>query len=531
VDTPHPTAVGVPVRRAIPRRPRAAQLHPGGAQRLLFGGPADAGGEAGVDRVGRPFCGRTGDRQAGAGERRGGGRVARGQPRAAGDAPVRRAVRRAPVRPLGRAARRRPGDHARGGRVPECRSARVPAQGRRADAVLPPGGRAGGAAVVRARIPVQRGHAFPGRAHDARAELGIYRRRGRARHVLRRQPRAGARRDRVPGRADLPALRQLRDPRRPGRARVAQASDRLPDRRLLLPVRRGRPGRLRQAARRDRPPDGGDDRALAAGGVRPRRDEHGQHVRARPDDRLRPVRVARAVRPELDPQHHRRRPGPLPLRLSARHRPVEPRVPRRGADAADRQRGARPAEPRRLPRHVPRVARPHARAEAGAVLDRIRGRPETGGGRVLAARGRGDGLHPVLPRAVRVARQGRGLERRHVPRARRPGLLRRRARRGPSGRVAGLVRPLRPARPAGARLRRGAEPGDEAGEPEVRLAQLPRPERDRCRRAGRPLGAGAPDAGPQDALRRAAPGIGPRRPAARVGPERTGMFGAVVLVV
>jgi serine/tyrosine/threonine adenylyltransferase len=45
------------------------------------------------------------------------------------------------------------------------------------------------AALVAARVPLQRGHAPPRRADHARAEPGGHRRAGGARHVLRRHPR------------------------------------------------------------------------------------------------------------------------------------------------------------------------------------------------------------------------------------------------------------------------------------------------------------------------------------------------------
>ena len=54
---------------------------------------------------------------------------------------------------------------------------------------------------------------------------------GGARHVLRRQPAARARRHRVPRGAVVPALRQLRDPRRARRPTLLRTARRLHDRR------------------------------------------------------------------------------------------------------------------------------------------------------------------------------------------------------------------------------------------------------------------------------------------------------------
>ena len=57
------------------------------------------------------------------------------------------------------------------------------------DAVLAHGRRPRRAALVAARVPVQRGHAPPGRADHARAQPRGHRRAGGARHALRRQSR------------------------------------------------------------------------------------------------------------------------------------------------------------------------------------------------------------------------------------------------------------------------------------------------------------------------------------------------------
>ena len=60
-----------------------------------------------------------------------------------------------------------------------------------------------------------------------------------------------------------------------------------------------------------------DDR-MGARRFRPRRDEHGQYVDFRFDDRLRSVRLARKLRSELDAEHDRRRTKTLSLRQSSR---------------------------------------------------------------------------------------------------------------------------------------------------------------------------------------------------------------------
>ena len=108
---------------------------------------------------------------------------------------------RPPVWRLGRPTGRRP--CALAGRVGyPCGSHGVAAQGRRPDALLPHGRRAGRAAIVHPRVPVFRGHARPGHPDDARAGH-------------RRLAAAGAARDAGDGRcrhtrgAQLPALRPL----------------------------------------------------------------------------------------------------------------------------------------------------------------------------------------------------------------------------------------------------------------------------------------------------------------------------------
>ena len=127
------------------------------------------------------------------------------------------------------------------------------AQGRGPDAVLAHGRRARGAALVGARVPVQRGDAPPRRPDDARAVPGRDRRERGARHVLRRQPAGRAGRDRVPGRAVVLALRQFRAARLARRPAAARETRRLRHSPRLSGARRrvdGTEGALYVGARR-----------------------------------------------------------------------------------------------------------------------------------------------------------------------------------------------------------------------------------------------------------------------------------------
>ena len=102
------------------------------------------------------------------------------------------------------------------------------------------------------------------------------------------------------------------------------------------PLPRGRYAGL--APRGDRPHRAAD-RLVAGGRVHARGDEHRQHVGARADPRLRPLRLRRGVRPGLHREPLRPR-GPLRLRPAARRRALEPDPVRRGAALA-RVPGAR----------------------------------------------------------------------------------------------------------------------------------------------------------------------------------------------
>ncbi len=124
------------------------------------------------------------------------------------------------------------------------------AEGRRADAVFAQRRWPRGAALVGARVPVQRGDASPGRADHARAVPGRHRRAGGARHVLRRPRRAGAGRDRVPRRAVVHPLRQLRAARLARRHRAAAPAGRLHHPPRFPGTRRGR---ARRCTRRGSP--------------------------------------------------------------------------------------------------------------------------------------------------------------------------------------------------------------------------------------------------------------------------------------
>ena len=123
--------------------------------------------------------------------------------------------------------------------------------------------------------------------------------------------------------------------------------------------------------------------ALDARRLRARRDEHRQHVDPRPDDRLRPVRLARRLRSRLDAEHHRRARPPLPLRPAAADRATGTWRGSRSAlaplfdDPSSRCRRACSATPTRSsppiattsPRKLGlrRVPRRRRRADAGAA--------------------------------------------------------------------------------------------------------------------------------------------------------------------
>ena len=184
----------------------AARAAPG-TQRLLVVCAADTGG--GATAAGVVGCTRRYPRSRGAGRQR--RRRARRQPPAARHEAGGRLLRWPPVRTVGRPARRRSRDRA--GRPDRAGwpTLGVAAEGGWSDALFTSRRRSCRAALVAARIRLQRGDASPRCADDARAGIGRNRRRRTARHVLRRPCRNGARRDRHALGAVVRALRQLRD--------------------------------------------------------------------------------------------------------------------------------------------------------------------------------------------------------------------------------------------------------------------------------------------------------------------------------
>ena len=138
----------------------------------------------------------------------------------------------------------------------------------------------------------------------------------------------------------VPAVRQLRDPRVARRPRHAAQARAVHARALLPAVRRRRSARHRRLLRRGRAAHRVDGRRVDARRLRARRDEHRQHVDPRAHDRLRTVRLARAVRSRLDAEHHRRVGPALPVRQPAAGRALEPRAARARARAAGRRHRA-----------------------------------------------------------------------------------------------------------------------------------------------------------------------------------------------
>ena len=168
----------------LPADPVRGQCAAPGRRRELHARGPDAGGGAAPARlVAARSAEYLGHGQAARGRR------ARGQPRAAGHAALRGALRRPPVRPLGRAARRRPRHHARRDHRHRRHAPGAAAQGRRPHALLAHRRRPRGAALLAARVRLQRGDALPRRADHARAVPGRHRRAGDPRHVLRRATR------------------------------------------------------------------------------------------------------------------------------------------------------------------------------------------------------------------------------------------------------------------------------------------------------------------------------------------------------
>ena len=134
-----------------------------------------------------------------------------------------------------------------------------------------------------------------------------------------------------PGR-HLPVLRRAR--RRRGAAAARRPRDR--------PPLSGRVGLSRPLREGDRAP-GRAGRALAAGRLHPRRDEHRQRLDRRRDDRLRPVRLHGRLQ-SRDGVQLDRPARPLRLRQAAADRRLEHGAARRGADAAVLRRPGRGAE-------------------------------------------------------------------------------------------------------------------------------------------------------------------------------------------
>ena len=146
---------------------------------------------------------------------------------------------------------------------------------------------------------------------------------GRARHVLRRPPArrsrarscaASRRRSLRFGNFELAASR--------GDARpAASASSTSRSRTTSRTLRRAAstPDELRRAgSTRSCDRTATLDGRLDARRLRARRDEHRQHVDPRAHHRLRPLRLARGLRPRLDAEHHRRAAPPLSLRHQPR---------------------------------------------------------------------------------------------------------------------------------------------------------------------------------------------------------------------
>ena len=253
---------------------------------------------------------------------------------------------------------------------------------------------------------------------------------------------------------------------------------------------------------------------LDARRLRPRRHEHGQYVSARPDHRLRPLRLARGLRSPLDAQYHRRAGPALLLRRSALGGRVEPGAPRprpvpaRAGYEAARGRARRVLEElrARAPGHDARQAR--ADVPRRARLAR-RLRPEPGGRRrqrahrraPARARARRDGYDDLLPRP-RGGPQRRRRGRRGAAHSDPSRLLRpRRGRHGRPHAHARLAPSLHRA-PSRSDIRRpSAGRPNERRQPEVRAAQLPRAARDRRGRGGPRRQGRRATRGPPSALR------------------------------
>ena len=229
---------------------------------------------------------------------------------------------------------------------------------------------------------------------------------------------------------------------------------------------------------------------LDAPGLRARRDEHRQHVDPRPDDRLRPLRLARALRPAVDAEHHRRQTRRYPYgnqpqiaqwnlaRLAEALLPlIEDKAPledglRLYAETFNAAGSARS----RTSSASPRSTSPATTSWCSDLFS-------------AAVRGR-DRLHAVLPQPGRAPQLRRRLS---MP--------------------AFYAEPPPEHRNSASWLRRYAERAKGAAralermnarQSEVRVPQLPCAARDRCARARRRVGAGTADEGARAALRRAA---------------------------
>src|SRR5882724_6685389 len=92
---------------------------------------------------------------------------------------------------------------------------------------------------------------------------------------------------------------------------------------------------------------------LDAPWLRARRDEYRQSFDPRRDHRLRALRLARRLRPDVDAEYHRRAEPALLLWQPARHRAMEPRAAGGSAPAVRRARETR-GRPDTLRRYVQR---------------------------------------------------------------------------------------------------------------------------------------------------------------------------------
>ena len=227
-----------------------------------------------------------------------------------GTRPLAAVYSRPPVRRLGRPARRRP--RAAAGRDRHARRADgAAAQGLRPDALLAHGRRPRGAALVDPRVPLLRGDARARHSDHARAGASI----GSPLPVRRETIETAAVVMRV-----APSFVRFghfeyfaHTAQRP--TRCSALADYVIDALLSRhAATRAEPyaALLEEVTRAHRAADG----AVAGGGLLPRRDEHRQHVDPRPDDRLRPVRLPRRLRPGHICNHSRRRRAATPMRAS-----------------------------------------------------------------------------------------------------------------------------------------------------------------------------------------------------------------------